>query len=150
MRMADDTPDIVRATTDPLGALRAGLRYGSIGLVLLTVLGLAVWVPVAGKPGLWGVLVGAAVGGGFILVTIIVVLCTAHLPPTTSLYIIMGSWFLKMVAVIVLTGLIKNMGFYDKGALVSMLVGAIVVVLGAEFYGVLRTRVPYVDEVPGK
>ena len=30
------------------------------------------------------------------------------------------------------------------------LVGAIVVVLGAEFYGVLRTRVPYVDEVPGK
>ena len=68
--MADDTPDIVRATTDPLGALRAGLRYGSIGLVLLTVLGLAVWVPVAGKPGLWGVLVGAAVGGGFILVTI--------------------------------------------------------------------------------
>ena len=145
--MPEDTPDIVRATTDPLGSLRAGLRYGVLGLIALTVLGLAVWLPLAGKPGLWGVVVGAAVGGGFILVTIIVVLTTAHLPPTQSLYIIMGSWFVKMVAVIVVMGIIKNMDFYDRGALVSMLIGAIVIVLGAEFYGVLRTRVPYVDEV---
>ncbi|GAB11529.1 hypothetical protein GOARA_076_00390 [Gordonia araii NBRC 100433] len=148
--MADDNPDILRATTDPLGALKAGLRYGVFGLVALTVLGLAVWVPVAGTPGLWGVVVGAAVGGGFILVTILVVLATAHMPPTTSLYIIMGSWFLKMVAVIVVMAVIKNMDFYDRGALVSMLIGAIVIVLGAEFYGVLRTRVPYVDETPEK
>ena len=41
------------------------------------------------------------------------------------------------------------MDFYDRGALVSMLIGAIVIVLGAEFYGVPRTRVPYVDEVAG-
>lgn len=148
--MADETPDIVRATTDPLGALKAGLRYGSIGLVVLTLVGLAVWVPVAGTAGLWGVLVGAAVGGGFILVTIVVVLATAHMEPTTSLYIIMGSWFVKMVAVIVVMAIVKNMDFYDRGALVSMLIGAIVIVLGAEFYGVLRTRVPYVDEVAGK
>jgi hypothetical protein len=148
--MADDNPDILRATTDPLGALKAGLRYGSVGLVALTLLGLAVWLPVAGTRGLWGVVVGAGVGGGFILVTIIVVLATAHLEPTTSLYIIMGSWFLKMVAVIVVMGIVKNMDFYDRGALVSMLIGAIVIVLGAEFYGVLRTRVPYVDEVAGE
>ncbi len=148
--MADDTPDIVRATTDPLGALKAGLRYGVAGLVALSILGLAVWIPVAGVRGLWGVAVGAGVGGGFILVTIVVVLATADLPPTTSLYIIMGSWFVKMVAVIVVMAIIKNMGFYDRGALVSMLIGAIVIVLGAEFYGVLRTRVPYVDEVAGE
>ncbi|GED97445.1 hypothetical protein [Gordonia crocea] len=145
--MADDTPDIVRATTDPLGALKAGLRYGALGLVALFVIGLAVWVPIAHTPGLWGVLIGAGVGGGFILVTILVVLGTAKLPPTTSLYIIMGSWFLKMVAVIVVMAILRNMTFYDKGALVSMLIGAIVIVLGAEFYGVLRTRVPYIDEV---
>ena len=80
----------------------------------------------------------------------IAVLATAHLEPTTSLYIIMGSWFLKMVAVIVVMAIVKNMDFYDRGALVSMLIGAIVVVLGAEFYGVLRTRVLYVDEVAGE
>ena len=55
-----------------------------------------------------GRVVGAAVGGGFILVTIIVVLATAHLEPTTSLYIIMGSWFLKMVAVIVVMGIVRT------------------------------------------
>ncbi|MFT3899634.1 MAG: hypothetical protein QM728_05215 [Gordonia sp. (in: high G+C Gram-positive bacteria)] len=148
--MAEDTPDIVRAFTDPLGALKTGLRYGVLGLVALTVVGLAVWVPLAGTKGLWGVLVGAGVGGGFILVTLLIVLATSKLPPFTSLYVIMGSWFVKMLAVIVLMAILKNLTFYDKGALVSTLIGAIVIVLGAEFYGVLRTRVPYVDEVSGK
>ncbi|MFT4200733.1 hypothetical protein [Gordonia sp. (in: high G+C Gram-positive bacteria)] len=145
--MAEDTPDIVRAFTDPLGALKAGLRYGLIGLVALTVIGLAVWWPSAGTPGLWGVLIGAGVGGGFILVTLLIVLTTSKLPPFTSMYVIMGSWFVKMVAVIALLAVLKNMDFYSKGALVSMLIGAIVIVLGAEMYGILRTRVPYVDEV---
>ncbi|QKT06847.1 hypothetical protein HUN08_06300 [Gordonia sp. X0973] len=145
--MAEDTPDIVRAFTDPLGALKVGLRYGVIGLVLLIVIGLAVWWPLRGTPGLWGVLIGASVGGAFILITLVVVLVTSNLPPFTSMYVILGSWFLKMLAAIVVMAILKNMTFYDKGALVSMLIGTIVVVLGAEFYGVLRTRVPYVDEV---
>ncbi len=134
------------AAYESLAPLKAGLRYGLLGLLVLIVVGLAIWWPLAGTPGLWGVLIGAGVGGAFILLTVITIMATAKLPPTMTMAAVMGSWFLKMVVVLVVMALLGRMDFYSKGALVSMLIGAIIAVLGAEVWGVMKTNAPYVDD----
>ncbi|MFT3714754.1 MAG: hypothetical protein QM774_02070 [Gordonia sp. (in: high G+C Gram-positive bacteria)] len=130
---------------DSLAPLKKGLRYGVLGLIALTVIALAIWVPVDGLKGLWGVLIGAAVGGGFILITVVVIMATVNMSPSSTMAMIMGSWVLKMVVVLVVVGVLKQMSFYSTGALVTMLIGSIVAVLGAEVWGVLRTNQPYTD-----
>ncbi|WP_026919147.1 hypothetical protein [Gordonia shandongensis] len=125
--------------------LRTGLRYGLIGLGALLVLGLLVWWPYKGTPGLWGVLVGAGIGGGFILITVATILATSKASPSVVMGALMGSYVVKVVIVLAVVAVIRDMDFYDKGALVSMLVGTIVAVLGSEIWGVLSTRTLYVD-----
>lgn len=121
------------------------MRWGIVGLVALAVIGAAVASLVAGTAGLWGALIGVAVGGGFVLCTALAVLFTEKLPPATSGLILLGSWLLKMILAIVVLGLLKGMDFYSKGALAAVMVLALVIVLGAETYGLLKVKVPYVD-----
>lgn len=151
-----DTPDQVsgdgqtgaetaETVYDSLAPLKNGLRYGLLGLLALTLIGLVIWWPIAGLPGVWGVLVGAGVGGSFILLTVVTIMATTKLSPSVTMAAVMGSWFLKMVVVLVVMAVLANMDFYSKGALVSMLIGAIVAVLGSEVWGVMTTRTPYVE-----
>lgn len=143
---AEDDFTLDEQSHDALAALKNGLRYGFFGLLALTALGLLIWGPWTGLPGVWGVLIGAGVGGSFILLTVITIMGTAKLPPSITMAAVMGSWFLKMVVVIVVMAILSTMDFYTKGALVSMLIGAIIAVLGAEVWGVLTTKAPYVDD----
>lgn len=142
-------PAIESAALDEAGdsaaPLRAGLKYGIYGLGLLLVAGLLIWWPWKGVPGLWGVLIGAGIGGGFILVTVITILLTARTSPSVVMGALMGGYLVKVIIVIAVTALLKDMTFYHKGALVSMLIGAIVLVLGSELWGVLTTRQVYVE-----
>lgn len=124
--------------------LRAALRYGLIGLVVLTVLAVALASAFAGLPGLWGALLGAAIGGGFILTTAVVVLLGAKLPPTTAGLVMLVSWVGKLLVALVVIAILQRFGFYDRIALFLTVVGALIIVLGAETYGVLRQKVPYV------
>lgn len=126
------------------------MRWGLAGLVALAVVGSVVASLVAGWAGLWGALIGVAVGGGFILCTALAVLFTEKMPPATSGLILLGSWLLKMILAIVVLGLLKGMDFYSKGALVIVMVLALVIVLGAETYGLLKVKVPYVDTAEPK
>ena len=150
MSNENELPDLPETTdeTDSAAPLRAGLKYGLRGLGVLLVVGLLVWWPWKGTPGLWGVLVGAAIGGGFILITVIAILLTAKASPSVVMGALMGSYVVKVAVVLVVMALIKEMTFYDKGALVSMLIGAIVAVLGSELWGVMTTRQLYVDPEP--
>ncbi|WP_235831509.1 hypothetical protein [Gordonia zhaorongruii] len=150
MSTNDENSSLIETVSDdPNAPLKAGLRYGSWGLLVLVVVGLLVWWPFKGTPGLWGVLIGAAVGGGFVLTTAVSILVTIRLSPSAMMGALMGSWVVKMLIAIIVTASIRNMDFYDKGALVSMLIGAIVAVLGAELWGVLSTRTTYTNPVTG-
>ncbi|AVM02098.1 hypothetical protein C6V83_07660 [Gordonia iterans] len=142
------TPDepLPDTSYDSLAPLKNGLRYGLLGLLALTLIGLLIWWPWKGTPGLYGVLIGAGVGGAFILLTVITIMATANLKPSATMAAVMGGWFLKMVVVLVVMAVLGNMTFYSKGALVSMLIGAIVAVLGSEVWGVLSTKQPYIDD----
>jgi hypothetical protein len=128
----------------PDAPLRSALRYGLIGLGVLVVLAVALGAAVSGMPGVWGALLGAAIGGGFILTTAAVVLFGAKLPPTTAGLVMLVSWVGKMLVALVVIGILDQFGFYDRVVLFLTVLGALVIVLGAETYGVLRQKVPYV------
>lgn len=130
---------------DSTAALRSGVRYGVLGMVALAVVGAIVATLLAGTPGLYGALLGAAVGGGFILCTALGVLFTAKMPATTAGAVILGTWLLKMILAIVVLAILKPLDFYDKTSLVLVMVFSLIIVLGAETYGVLGTKVPYVE-----
>ncbi len=128
----------------PDAPLRAALRYGLVGLVVLTVLAVAIGGAVSGAAGVWGALLGAAIGGGFILTTAAVVLFGAKLPPTTAGLVMLVSWAGKLLVAMVVIAILNQFDFYDRVVLFLTVIGALVIVLGAETYGVLRQKVPYV------
>ncbi|MFC9892064.1 hypothetical protein ACFVMC_00075 [Nocardia sp. NPDC127579] len=133
----------------PDAPLKSALRYGLIGLAVLVVLAVAIGTATAGLPGLWGALIGAAIGGGFILTTAAVVLFGAKLPPSTAGLIILVSWVGKLLVVLLVVAVLQQFDFYNRMALFLTVVGALLIVLGAETYGVLRQKVPYVTTPAG-
>ncbi|MGK8486132.1 hypothetical protein ACRS5S_14640 [Nocardia asiatica] len=135
------TPEPVPGPDAPL---RSALRYGLVGLGVLVVLAVALGAAVAGVPGVWGALLGAAIGGGFILTTAAVVLFGAKLPPSTAGLIMLVSWAGKVLVALIVVAILQRFGFYDRVVLFLTVVGALVIVLGAETYGVVRQKVPYV------
>ncbi|MEU7143230.1 hypothetical protein ABZ942_27560 [Nocardia sp. NPDC046473] len=133
----------------PDAPLKAALRYGLIGLGVLVVLSVAIGAAAAGTPGLWGALIGSAIGGGFILTTAVVVLLGAKLPPSTAGLVMLAGWVGKMLVGLIVIGVLIRFDFYDRVVLFLTVVGALFIVLGAEMYGILRQKVPYVTTPTG-
>ena len=94
---------------DPRVPLQRALRLGSIALAIITVLSLAIWGGVRGLPGIWGVVIGAAIGGGFVLITAALVLFTAKSAPSTTMAVVLGGWLLKVVLLIVVLMIIRDL-----------------------------------------
>lgn len=77
---SSDSADVAKPMSkydDPRIPLLAAARSGAIALAVLTVGSLLVWGGKDGMPGVWGVLLGAGIGGGFVLLTVVSVLVTA-------------------------------------------------------------------------
>ncbi|MFE7717780.1 hypothetical protein ACWF9G_26095 [Nocardia sp. NPDC055029] len=146
MRPVSFTPETVPGPDAPL---RAALRYGLIGLGVLVVAAVVIATAVAGTPGLWGALLGAAIGGGFILTTVIAVLLGAKLPPSTAGLVMLVSWVGKMLVALLVIAVLNQFDFYSRPALFFTVVGALLIVLGAETYGVVSQKVPYVTTRAG-
>ncbi|SMG28520.1 hypothetical protein SAMN06295981_1700 [Corynebacterium pollutisoli] len=121
------------------------MRFGSIALAILTVISLAVWGGMRDLPGIWGVLIGAAIGGGFVLMTAASVLFTSSTNPATTGAVVLGSWLLKIVVLIIILAIIRDMEFYDRMALLVTLILALIVVLATEVWGVITAKVTYVN-----
>lgn len=118
-------------------------------LVLAVVVPLAVlvgWLAV-GLPGLWGALLGAALGAGFMLVTVVSVLKTASASPNTTFAVIVGSWLLKAIALIAVLFLIRDMTFYSRPVFGVVAMVSLLVVLTVETLVVLRGRSLYVEPI---
>ncbi|MFC3964799.1 hypothetical protein [Nocardia jiangsuensis] len=129
--------------------MRAALRYGVIGLGALLVLSVALATALAGTAGLWGALLGSSIGGGFILATAVMVLFTGKLEPSTAQLVILASWAGKLLLALVVVGVLRRFDFFDPVALFLTVVAALLIVLGAETYGVVSTKVPSVDPPAG-
>lgn len=147
--MSSELPEI-NAKVEELGdhrrPLKRAIRQGSIALVVITILSLMVWGASQGLEGIWGVLLGAGIGGGFVLGTVVVVLFTAHANPTTTLAIMMGSWLMKIMLVMIILFILKGMDFYSRTALGATMIVALVVVLAVETVAILSTRTSSIGE----
>lgn len=130
---------------DPRRPLLAAARTGIIALAVLTVGSLLVWGGKEGMPGVWGVLMGAGIGGGFVLLTVLSVLLTAKSTPTMTGAVVMFGWLLKIVVLILVLALIRNMEFYDTMTFFITVVLALIVTLGAEVWGMSQSNLTYVQ-----
>lgn len=121
------------------------VKFGALALAALTVISLVVWGLVGGAPGLWGVVIGAAIGGGFVLLTALSVLLTAGTSPSTTMAVVLGGWLLKIVLLVIVLLFIRDLDFFHRGALLTTVVLALVAVLGAEVWATVSTRTTYVS-----
>lgn len=145
MTEKNSTTDSVSKFDDARAPLLAALRAGTIALIGMTVLSLLVWGGKYGMPGIWGVLLGAGIGGAFVLLTVITVLATARTSPTTTGAVVMGGWLLKIVVLIAVLVLIRNLEFYHHMTFFITVVVALVVTLGAEVWGMSQSNLTYVQ-----
>lgn len=139
----NDTPASVADTSnadDPRLPLLRAVRFGVIALVVITVASLAIWGGMRGMPGVWGVIVGAGIGGGFVLFTALSVLFSARTTPTTTLAIVFGGWLIKLVLLLVVLFIIRDLEFYDPMALFITVVAALIATLGSEVWAVVTSR----------
>lgn len=125
--------------------LRRALAYGAAALGIIALVSLLGWGLGRGMPGVWGVVLGAAIGGGFVLLTAASVLFTAHSSPGTTMGAVLGGWLLKIIVLIAVLSLIRDLEFYDRLALFVTVVLALVATLATEVWGIMTTRVTYVS-----
>ncbi|MDO5671141.1 MAG: hypothetical protein Q4G50_14215 [Corynebacterium sp.] len=144
MTTPDTTPERSQYD-DPRRPLLRAVRFGTIALAAITVISLLAWGWARDLPGIWGVLIGAAIGGGFVLLTAFSVLFTSSTNPATTGAVVLGSWLLKIVVLIIVLAIIRDMQFYDRMALLVTLVLALVIVLATEVWGVITARVTYIN-----
>ncbi|QGU04360.1 hypothetical protein [Corynebacterium comes] len=147
MSTPDNAPDSAPRSEfdDPRRPLLRAVRFGTIALVIITIVSLAIWGGMRDLPGIWGVLLGAAIGGGFVLLTAASVLFTSSTNPATTGAVVLGSWLLKIVVLIIVLVIIRDLTFYDRTALAVTTVLALIVVLATEVWGVITARVTYVN-----
>lgn len=121
--------------------LRLGLLIGAIGLPVATGIGYLL----AGNPGAWGGLLGFGISLTFFTITALMAIGTARLQPHLLAITVMGSWLLKIVALVVILAVLDDADFYHRGIFFGTLLITTFTYLGMEAWIVARTRVLYLE-----
>ena len=121
------------------------LKIAVGALVALTLISLMAWGAARELPGIWGVLMGVAIGGGFVLATAATVLATSNSTPSVTMAVVLGGWLVKMVVLILLFVWLRGFDFYDNTAFAVTTLAALVVALTAEAWGVITSRTAYLS-----
>jgi hypothetical protein len=125
--------------------MTAVLKYGSAGSLAALVLAAGIGWLADGSAGLWGGILGIAIPVGFFSITVIVALLTLRVRPEIFGAAILGSWILKLIALIAVLALLSGADFYNKTVFfIAFLVGTIGYLVG-EAVIVMKTRVPYIE-----
>ncbi|NHT17001.1 hypothetical protein G6556_04735 [Cellulomonas sp. IC4_254] len=111
----------------------------------VTVVGVLVGWLVAGLPGVWGALIGAAIALVFSGTTTLSMLKTDTAAPGRMMAVIMGTWLGKLVVVIVVLAVLRGMDFYDRYVLAVVVAVAVIGSALLDYRAVSRGRVPYVS-----
>lgn len=144
-------------TTDPtpvgdspavVAVFRTALRDMLVLIVALTVLGTVVGALVAGMPGVWGALIGAGIALVFSGATAVSMLRTAHSSVQTMAAVVMGTWLGKVVVVVVVLAVLRNLHFYDRGVLAVVVAVGVIGSALLDYRAVSRGRVPYIETPP--
>jgi len=141
---ADPTPR--RGDTAEASAVfRRALRDMTWLVGGVTVVGVAVGALVAGTPGVWGALIGAAIALVFSGTTTLSMLATSGTDPGRMMAVIMGTWLGKLAVVIVVLAVLRGQDFYDRYVLAAVVAVAVIGSALLDYRAVSRGRVPYVS-----
>lgn len=141
-----DLPDLneTDGLDDHIWPLKRAARNGGIAVAVFIVLSLMAWGAIDDIAGVWGALIGGALGGAFMLFTVVVVLMTANSTPTTTMGVVLGSWLVKVALVLIVMLIIQDMDFYSRPALAVTIIVTMVAALATETYAVTKTQRLYV------
>ena len=144
----DDAEDVALAPDPVRAVFRTALRDMLLLLAVLGVLGVVVGALVAGLPGVWGALLGLGVTVVFSGTTVVSMLATAHASPATTGSVIMGAWLAKMIVVIGLFAVLRELDFYHHTVFGVVLLAGVLGSALLDYRAVSRGRVPYVQPAP--
>src|SRR5699024_8897199 len=138
----EDDPDVGDSRRPLLRAARGGL----IALAAVTVFSLALWGATRDLQGIYGALIGAASGGGFLLMTSCGVSLTANCAPQVTLRAVLRSWLLESALPLVGLIVIEGKPFYDGTALGVTIILVLIAMRGSEILAITRTKLMYIPE----
>lgn len=144
---AKELPELndVSQVEDHVAPLKAAMRAGVLVLLALGVVSLLVWGLISGTAGLWGAGIGWLVGGGFMLMTVVIVLVSSNTSPSATMGLILGSWLVKAAALLGILFFLKDKTFYDTPALAVTVMLSMIAVLVIETLAVTRTQKLYIS-----
>ncbi|APT84555.1 hypothetical protein [Corynebacterium aquilae] len=142
--MTSSATSTVEYSDDQTAPIRAGIKVGALSVAVITVVALVLFGVLFGLPGVWGALIGAAIGGGFVALTAVSVLVTARTSPSTTGAVVLGGWLLKIVILLIVLFAIRDLYFYNHVALFVTAVAALLAMLGSEVFGVMKSRTTYI------
>lgn len=116
--------------------IRRTVVFGVMVGVVLCVAGVAV----SGRPGLWGALTGAVVGGLYLTVTLVVGRATRTAPPTTTLGVMLGSFLVKVILLFGVLLLVRDRAAIDQTWLLVSVLVVVAGMMGIEVWGLLSAR----------
>ncbi|MEH0146788.1 hypothetical protein V6D40_03800 [Corynebacterium sp. Q4381] len=129
---------------DPRSPLTRALKFGGLALVALAAASLVAWGVARDLPGIWGVIMGVAIGGGAVLATALSALATSNSSPSVMIAVVLGGWVVKMVVLGLILHWLRSYSFYDPTALAVTTVAAVVVAVAAETWAIVTARTVYI------
>ena len=139
--------EVARHDTTSEQVFRTALRSMLVLLGTLTVVAIPVGYLVDGVEGVWGALIGIGLALVFSGTTVVAMLRTVRSSPQVMAAVVMGTWLAKVIVVIVVLALIKDMTFYSKPVLAAVLLVGVLGSAYLDYRAVTRSHVPYVEPV---
>ena len=129
-------------SADPLRAVMR--RSAVLTLGGLALAGVGGWL-VAGTPGVYGGVLGVGIPSAFFGITLAVALLTGRSSGTALGAVVLGSWLVKLIALVAVLAVLKPLEFYHRPVFGAVLLGWTAVLLGIEVRVIKSTRQMYVE-----
>lgn len=126
-------------------AARRAALFGLLAWLAITVIALRIGDATEGEAGFWGSALGAIVAGVFFSVTALIALATTNMGPDKLGFVILGSWLVKIIALMGVLAWLRNQDFYSRPFFFGVLVVQTMVLLVLEAIMLTRAKVPYVE-----
>lgn len=136
------------APTTLRGALRRMLTLIALTTAVTTVLAVVVGLLVDGTAGLWGALLGGAIGVFFCVTTVITMLVSEGRSPQFLAIAVLGGWLAKMAVIIAVLAILANFTFYNRYVFVATMMVIVLASLVIEMQVVRGARIPVTQDVP--
>nr|MBP6684119.1 3-oxoacyl-ACP reductase [Leucobacter sp.] len=133
--------------------LLRGVRWGIIVTVVAMLAFAVIGYLMSGTTGLVGGLIGAAIGGALLLVTVGSIAFANRFvqsPVYLQIFmgIVMGAWVLKLIGFVVAALLLRDQPWLDPKLLFIALVATVLASIIIDVIIVAKARVPYVADLP--